>query len=407
MIAESWKYGDGRMDDIGKKRCGIAMLLSLFLLGLTACEKKEKTNPETGIPFEQIQEIQETKGQASEEKEEVWYDFTDLGFVIKLPKSAEIQSKDETNKNALFTAKSNSLKVDVSRWDQVSLPSITALQELVGKATGQDTEIVKPDLVRVNWEDGGVNYFILTKEGDAYELWITPYVMKDPEVYWKVREIENSFCQEQERSADQEVIKVDGIQKEEIDYLVLVDKKHPLPEDWEEKLDLVYTVNSVGDRIPVERTAYKAYLELKEDLMKNDQIDIDLDSAYRSVQYQQEILERFTEKYGEAYAKRTVATPGSSEHHTGLALDLYFRLDGEEVYENEDLVKYPEIWKKIHAKLAVHGFILRYPGWKNGEVDYTYEPWHIRYVGAEYAGDIMSKEEFSFEDWLAEKGYTD
>ena len=52
---------------------------------------------------------------------------------------------------------------------------------------------------------------------------------------------------------------------------------------------------------------------------------------------QQKIVKDFTEKYGEDYVKQYVAVPGYSEHHTGLALDLYFRLDGVEVYENEDL----------------------------------------------------------------------
>ena len=118
-------------------------------------------------------------------------------------------------------------------------------------------------------------------------------------------------------------------------------------------------VNSVGDEVWVERAAYKAYLGLREDVLQKDGIDLDLDSAYRSVAYQQDILERFTEKYGAAYAARTVATPGYSEHHTGLAIDLYFRIDGTQVYENEDLVQYPEVWKKIHTRLAEHGFILR------------------------------------------------
>lgn len=189
-------------------------------------------------------------------------------------------------------------------------------------------------------------------------------------------------------------------QEAEIDPLVLVNSKTPLPEGWEESLDLVYAQNSVGDVVPVERTAYKAYLELKADLWENEGIDLDLDSAYRSVEYQQDILERFTEKYGAAYAARTVAKPGYSEHHTGLALDLYFRLDGVEVYENEDLVRYPEVWKKIHARLAEHGFHLRYPGGKNGEVDYTYEPWHIRYVGLEAARELAAQPGLSLEDYL-------
>lgn len=392
-----------------KKKFFFVIVMGVMIC-MAACGEKGPSE-EIGIPYAVLSETDDEGASeiAAEEKEKkIWYVFENIGFRMEIPESAHRVLQAETEPGTIFVMACDSFEVRLRRWEQVSRPSIEALAALVGKETKMPVETLQGngcELVRVNWVHGDVNYFLLGKDGDAYELWIIPHVMKDPEVYGKVRGMEESFCQTQEISAGQEVLQVEGIQKAEIDYLVLVDKKHPLPEGWEEKLDLVYTVNSVGDRVPVERTAYKAYLELQEDLLQSEGIDIDLDSAYRSVEYQQEILERFTEKYGEAYARRTVATPGSSEHHTGLALDLYFRLDGTEVYENEDLVKYPEIWKKIHAKLAEHGFILRYPGWKNGEVDYTYEPWHIRYVGTEYAAEIMSKEEFSFEDWLEEKGY--
>lgn len=207
----------------------------------------------------------------------------------------------------------------------------------------------------------------------------------------------------EEETAQTQTEEVTAIPKKEIDRFILVDKNHKLPEDWEENLDLIATVNSVGDTVWVERETYEAYLELKKDLMENEGIDLDLDSAYRSVAYQQDIMERFTEKYGAAYAKKTVATPGYSEHHTGLAIDLYFRLDDVEVYENEDLVKYPEVWKRIHAHLAEHGFFLRYPGRDDGTVDYTYEPWHIRYIGVEAATELMSDLSVSFEEWLEKR----
>ena len=119
---------------------------------------------------------------------------------------------------------------------------------------------------------------------------------------------------------------------------------------------------------------------------------VDLDSAYRSVAEQQEIVDDFTKKYGAEYVKLYVAVPGYSEHHTGLALDLYLIVDGKDIVENEDLVTYPEIWDKIHAKLADHGFILRYLPEKKIETGYSYEPWHIRYVDdPAMAREIMDK----------------
>ncbi len=190
-----------------------------------------------------------------------------------------------------------------------------------------------------------------------------------------------------------------------IDYLALVNKLHPLPEGWEDALETVRLTNSVGDDVEVEAKAYAAYLALKADLEANDGVEIELDSARRSIAEQQDIMDRFIEKYAADYAAKTVAQPGYSEHHTGLALDLYFRLDGKDVYYNEDMVQYPEIWEKIHAKIADYGFILRYLKDKEHITGYGYEPWHIRYVGsAEIAREIMSQPGMTLEVWLGAVG---
>lgn len=184
----------------------------------------------------------------------------------------------------------------------------------------------------------------------------------------------------------------------DLDYLVLVDSSHPLPDGWEESIEVERFTNAVGDEVKVEHTAYEAYLKLK-DALEGEGVYVDLDSAYRSVAEQQKIVDDFTEKYGSTYARTYAATPGYSEHHTGLALDLFLIVDGNIVYENEDLVKYPEIWEKIHAKLADYGFILRYPGGGG----YAYEPWHIRYVGIDAAKEIEEKG-VSFEEYVRSIG---
>ena len=184
-----------------------------------------------------------------------------------------------------------------------------------------------------------------------------------------------------------------------IDYLVLVNKQNPLPEGWEEALDTVTIQNSLGDDVEVESKAYDAYLDLKADL-EEEGVYVDLDSARRSVAAQQRIVDDFTEKYGEDYVRQYVAVPGYSEHHTGLALDLYLVIDGVDVYENEDMVKYPEIWEKIHAKLADHGFILRYLEGKEDITGYSYEPWHIRYVDSPEIAQEIADAGITLEEYL-------
>jgi D-alanyl-D-alanine carboxypeptidase len=152
--------------------------------------------------------------------------------------------------------------------------------------------------------------------------------------------------------------------------------------------------------VEAEEAACAAYLALKADLAENDGVFVDLDSAYRSVGAQREIMDRFTEEYGADYAAKTVAKPGYSEHHTGLALDLYLNIDGEDVYYNEDMIRYPEIWAKIHAKLADYGFILRYPEDMEHITGYGYEPWHIRYVGSAETAHEIEASGLTFEGWL-------
>ncbi|MBQ9004166.1 MAG: M15 family metallopeptidase [Eggerthellaceae bacterium] len=191
-------------------------------------------------------------------------------------------------------------------------------------------------------------------------------------------------------------------QSQGIDYLALVNKLNPLPEGWEDALETVHFTNSVGDDVEVEKKAYDAYLELKADLEKEG-VHVDLDSARRSVADQQRIMDEFTKEYGADYAKKTVAQPGYSEHHTGLALDLYLVVDGKDVVENEDMMGYPEIWAKIHAKLAEHGFILRYLDGDEHITGYGYEPWHIRYLDdVAIAKDIM-EQGITFEEYKAGK----
>ena len=200
-----------------------------------------------------------------------------------------------------------------------------------------------------------------------------------------------------------------------IDYLVLVNKLHSLPEGWEETLETVTTTNSVGDEVEVEARAYAAYLLLKADLEENDGIYLELDSARRSVAAQQDIMNRFIEKYGADYAAKTVATPGYSEHHTGLALDLYFKIKNEDstftdVYYNEDMTRpeYEELWTAVHAKLADYGFILRYLQDKEYITGYAYEPWHIRYIdNVDMAKEIMTQPGMTLEVWLGEAADAD
>lgn len=125
-------------------------------------------------------------------------------------------------------------------------------------------------------------------------------------------------------------------------------------------------------------------------------IDLLVCSGFRSYESQERNFNNYSANlqasgYGEAEAvaatSKLIAYPGSSEHQTGLALDIvtptYQNLD--DGYEQTDAAK----WLYNHA--AEYGFILRYPKDKVDITKISFEPWHYRYVGEEVAREIMEK----------------
>ena len=118
-------------------------------------------------------------------------------------------------------------------------------------------------------------------------------------------------------------------------------------------------------------------------------------STYRSLEKQQFLYNNKIRRLVEAgtdpaeapaIAAMSVAIPNTSEHQLGLAVDIidcyYTNLDKGQEETSTQRWLMENSWR--------YGFILRYP---NGSSDITgiiYEPWHYRYVGAEYAGDIYN-----------------
>ena len=186
------------------------------------------------------------------------------------------------------------------------------------------------------------------------------------------------------------------------DYMILVNKQSKLPEDWEDKIELVDVYTGLDETYQVEKKTAEAYEKLKEDL-KEDHIIIELDSTYRTVKRQQEIWDEFEQEKGIEYAKKYVAVPGTSEHHTGLAIDVKLVKDGKIIQDNDEMTNERELFSKIHAKLAKYGFILRYPEGKEDITGYGSEVWHFRYIdNPTIAKEIMNKG-ITFEEYLNSK----
>ena len=175
------------------------------------------------------------------------------------------------------------------------------------------------------------------------------------------------------------------------DYLVLVNKTHKLPDDWESNVVLKEATNRYGEKYKVEMKALEQFTWLQKELA-DEGIYIELDSTTRSVAEQQKLWDDWTVEKGEDYVKKYVAVPGYSEHHTGLAIDVCLDKDGKRIDDNDAMIAEREIFAKVHEKLAKYGFILRYLEGKDAETGYSYEPWHFRYIDdPAIAKEIMDK----------------
>ena len=95
-----------------------------------------------------------------------------------------------------------------------------------------------------------------------------------------------------------------------------------------------------------------------------------------------------------------IALPWASEHHTGLAIDLRLKENGEWVKFLSDKELEREIYSFIHRICPRFGFILRYPPGKEDITGIHYEPWHLRYVGIKHAKAI-TKNGLTLEEYIA------
>lgn len=179
---------------------------------------------------------------------------------------------------------------------------------------------------------------------------------------------------------------------------VLVNKDNKIKENYLKRINLVETKNVDNEIVLVEEETFKAYNELKEFLLTKN-IEIGITSAYRTVEYQQEIYDEFVIKYGKVYADKTVAEPYTSEHHTGLAIDFGVKINDKYLDSNIDIMNNKEKYEEVHKYLKDFGFILRYKEGKENITGYPYEPWHIRYVG-KFIAKIIEENNYTLEEYL-------
>lgn len=171
--------------------------------------------------------------------------------------------------------------------------------------------------------------------------------------------------------------------------LLLVNNRHPIPEDYE------FTLGTITGSLQCDERIIPPFLSMLQ-AAKRDGIALEVCSPYRTLDRQEYLFDRKIVRYMkrgmsymEAYklSARVVNVPGTSEHQIGLALDIY--TDSYQKLDEGFGETAAGIWLRDHC--GEYGFILRYPKGKEYITGIEYEPWHFRYVGKAAAQEIMAQ----------------
>lgn len=164
-------------------------------------------------------------------------------------------------------------------------------------------------------------------------------------------------------------------------YLILVNKRNPIPKEYKVELVEISNGESIDNRI------YPS-LQKMFDAARSENIYPVVASGYRTKKVQESIMKEKIEEYkkeglsnqdAKTKAEAWIALPDTSEHQLGLSVDINadgIHSKGEEVYR----------W--LDQNSHKYSFIRRYPQNKTEITGVIHEPWHYRYVGVDAAKAI-------------------
>ncbi|WP_294747247.1 D-alanyl-D-alanine carboxypeptidase family protein [uncultured Exiguobacterium sp.] len=172
--------------------------------------------------------------------------------------------------------------------------------------------------------------------------------------------------------------------------LVVVNKKYSLPIDYKPS-DLVVPNVSFSYSGVLEQSYMRAPAAKQMEKMfaaaKKEGVTLNAVSGFRSGARQKVLYNNYVARDGKAAADQYSARPGHSEHQTGLTFDISSPSVGNGLTAALGDTKEG---KWIANNAAKYGFIVRYDRGFQSRTGYTYEPWHIRYVGVDVATQIKN-----------------
>jgi zinc D-Ala-D-Ala carboxypeptidase len=126
------------------------------------------------------------------------------------------------------------------------------------------------------------------------------------------------------------------------------------------------------------------------DQAREDDVELYVQSAYRSFTEQTVIKDSYTVTYGAGTANSFSADQGYSEHQLGTTIDLISTGTRGKLEGFDKTPAFAWVEKNAHK----YGFVLSYP--KNNGY-YVYEPWHWRFVGVKLATYLHEEEKYFYE----------
>ena len=177
--------------------------------------------------------------------------------------------------------------------------------------------------------------------------------------------------------------------------LLLVNSTHPLADDYSVDLTELRNGQSVDTRILSD-------LQEMFDAARSEDIYPIVSDAYRTREDQQTLMDDVIKNYeDEGYsseeasskAEQVIAKPGTSEHETGLAIDIA----GDDDYDQDT----DSVLEWMNSNAYKYGFILRYPSGKESVTGAEAENDHYRYVGKE-AAKVIHDQGICLEEYLSQ-----
>lgn len=149
------------------------------------------------------------------------------------------------------------------------------------------------------------------------------------------------------------------------------------------------------------RKAAASALEKMAKAAKKKDLELVINSAYRSYTQQEELYNEYHAMYDTETADSLVAKPGYSEHQLGLGIDMTSQSVVDGKYSTFGETKEYQWMKKNAYK---YGFILRYPSSKTSITGTSNEPWHYRYVGKKVAKTCYENN-WTLEEYILHYGF--